>query len=104
SNDAVLVFSVGGGSREHNVSMNVVHALDVAHTIGAPLFAIVGRADGAAAQIADICIVLDPPPERRTPHVEEFQAILWHLLVPHPALAKQSGKWETVDDLIAPAS
>jgi D-sedoheptulose 7-phosphate isomerase len=70
--------------------------------VGASVFAVVGRADGAAAAIADICIVVDPPPERRTPHVEEFQAIAWHLLVSHPALAKQSGRWEAVEQLMAP--
>jgi D-sedoheptulose 7-phosphate isomerase len=104
SSDAVLVFSVGGGSKEHNVSLNVVRALDLAHEVGAPVFAVVGRADGAAAEIAEVCIVLDPPPARRTPHVEEFQTIVWHLLVSHPALARQAGRWETVEELTAPAS
>jgi D-sedoheptulose 7-phosphate isomerase len=102
SSDAVLVFSVGGGNREQNVSMNVVRALELARTVGASVFAVVGRADGAAADVADICIVVDPPPERRTPHVEEFQAIAWHLLVSHPALAKQTGHWEAVEQLMAP--
>jgi D-sedoheptulose 7-phosphate isomerase len=101
--DAVLVFSVGGGSREHNVSLNLVHALELAHDVGAPVFAVVGRPDGTAAQLADVCVVLDPPAERRTPHVEEFQAIAWHLLVSHPALARQAGRWETVERVSAPA-
>jgi D-sedoheptulose 7-phosphate isomerase len=102
--DAVLVFSVGGGSREHNVSMNLVHALEFARRVGASVFGIVGRADGAAAELADVCIVISPPPARRTPHVEEFQAIVWHLLVSHPALAQQEGHWESVERLTTPAS
>jgi D-sedoheptulose 7-phosphate isomerase len=102
SDDAVLVFSVGGGNREHNVSMNLVRALEHAQAVGAPIFGVVGRADGAAAELGEVCIVLSPPPERRTPHVEEFQAVLWHLLVSHPALATQGGRWETVERVSTP--
>jgi D-sedoheptulose 7-phosphate isomerase len=97
SADAILVFSVGGGSRAHNVSVNLVRAIELAREVGAGVFAVVGRADGAAAEAADVCIVIDAPPERRTPHVEEFQAIVWHLLVSHPALVKAPGKWESVE-------
>lgn len=104
SGDAVLAFSVGGGNREHNVSMNLVHALEFARSAGAPVFAVVGRGDGTAAELADICIVVSPPAARRTPHVEEFQAIVWHLLVSHPALAQQEGHWETVEQMTTPAS
>jgi len=94
--DGVLVFSVGGGSREHNVSMNLVHALELASRTGSSIYAIVGASDGSAAQLADVAIVVPAPPERRTPHVESFQAVLWHLLVSHPALQAQAAKWEAV--------
>jgi D-sedoheptulose 7-phosphate isomerase len=97
SRDAILVFSVGGGSRAHNVSVNLVRAIELAQDVAARIFAVVGRADGAAAEAADVCIVIDAPPERRTPHVEEFQAIVWHLLVSHPALVQAAGKWESVE-------
>jgi D-sedoheptulose 7-phosphate isomerase len=97
SRDAILVFSVGGGSRVHNVSVNLVRAIELAREVGAGVFGVVGRADGAAAELADVCIVVDAPSERRTPHVEEFQAIVWHLLVSHPALVTASGKWESVE-------
>ena len=97
SQDAILVFSVGGGSRTHNVSVNLVRAIELARDVGARVFGIVGRADGATAEAADVCIVVDAPPERRTPHVEEFQAIVWHLLVSHPALLTAAGKWESVE-------
>ena len=97
SQDAILVFSVGGGSRAHNVSVNLVRAIELAREVGARVFGVVGRADGATAEAADVCIVVDAPPERRTPHVEEFQAIVWHLLVSHPALLTAAGKWESVE-------
>ena len=103
SRDAILIFSVGGGSRTHNVSVNLVRAIQLARDVGARVFGVVGRADGAAAQEADHCIVIDAPPDRRTPHVEEFQAIVWHLLVSHPELVTAPGKWESVDSAIAGA-
>ena len=94
--DALLVFSVGGGSREHNVSMNIVNALEYGKEAGAKIYGIVGSPDGTTAQLADVAIVVNAPNDRRTPHVESFQAILWHLLVSHPALAAQDGKWESL--------
>jgi D-sedoheptulose 7-phosphate isomerase len=97
SQDAILVLSVGGGNRAHNVSVNLVRAIELAQEVGAKVFGIVGRADGATAEAADACIVVEAPPERRTPHVEEFQAIVWHLLVSHPALGTAPGKWEAVE-------
>ncbi|MCW3001222.1 MAG: sugar isomerase family protein [Conexibacter sp.] len=95
--DGMLVFSVGGGSREHNISMNLVQAMELATEVGAPIYAIIGKADGHAAQAAEVAIVVPSPPARRTPHVESFQAILWHLLVSHPAVEAQPGKWEEVE-------
>ena len=95
--DAILVFSVGGGNRAHNVSVNLVRAIELAREVGARVFGVVGRADGATAEAADVCIVVEAPAARRTPHVEEFQAIVWHLLVSHPALVKAPGKWESVE-------
>src|SRR5262249_59435824 len=94
--DGVLVFSVGGGSREHNVSMNLVHAVELAKEVGASVYGIVGKPDGTTAELADVAIVIPCPPQRRTPHVESFQAVVWHLLVSHPALAAQEGKWEAL--------
>lgn len=103
ANDALLVFSVGGGSKEHNISMNLVQAMDLAVEVGAPIFAIVGKADGHAAQVADVAIVVSCAAARRTPHVESFQAVLWHLVVSHPAVEAQPGKWEEVEGVGAPA-
>ncbi len=96
--DGLLVFSVGGGSREHGISLNLVHAVELAHEVGARVLALVGRSEGVAAQLADAAIVISAPAERLTPHVEGFQAVLWHLLVSHPSLATSPGKWESVAD------
>ncbi len=95
--DGVLVFSVGGGSREKNVSVNIVRALETAAAAGARIFGIVGRNGGFTRQVAEECIVIPAlAPERITPHTEGLCAVLWHLLVSHPALQRVATKWETV--------
>jgi len=96
--DALFVFSVGGGSREHQISMNIVRAVELANSVGADIFGIVGKPDGTTAQLATVAIVVDAPPERFTPHVEGFQAVIWHLLVSHPSVAAKIGKWESVTE------
>jgi D-sedoheptulose 7-phosphate isomerase len=94
--DALLVFSVGGGSREHNVSINLVNAIELAHDLGAPVYGIVGSPDGTLAQLADVAIVVAAPPDLKTPLVESFQAVVWHALVSHPELAARQGHWESI--------
>jgi D-sedoheptulose 7-phosphate isomerase len=97
--DALLVFSVGGGSREANISMNIVNAVELAVEVGADVFGVVGRSEGATARAATAVVVVPAPAARLTPHVEAFQAVVWHLLVSHPALAAQAGKWESVTNV-----
>lgn len=95
--DALLVFSVGGGSVEKNVSANLVTALQYGKEIGASLAAIVGREDGFAARTADVAVVVPlVNPAHRTPHTEAFQAVIWHLLVSHPLLKRAETKWESI--------
>lgn len=95
--DALLVFSVGGGSREKNVSTNLVRALDLAREVGARSFGIVGRDGGYTKEVADACVVIPTVAEPRiTPHTEGFCAVIWHLLVSHPKLSKKATKWESV--------
>jgi D-sedoheptulose 7-phosphate isomerase len=94
--DALLVFSVGGGSREHNVSTNLVGAMEAAHRIGAAIFGVVGAPGGTLSELADVAILIDPPAGLRTPLVESFQAVIWHALVSHPQLALQQGHWESL--------
>lgn len=94
--DALLVLSVGGGSREHNVSTNLVHAMEAANSVGASIYGVVGAPGGALAELADVAILIDPPPELRTPLVESLQAVVWHALVSHPELAVKQGHWESL--------
>jgi len=93
-NDAVLVFSVGGGNEEHNVSMNLVEALKEAKERRLSIYGIVGRDGGYTAQVADVAIVVPTIDSTLvTPHAEAFQAIVWHCLVSHPELQTCKTKW-----------
>jgi D-sedoheptulose 7-phosphate isomerase len=95
--DSILVFSVGGGNLEKNVSPNLVEALKYAKTIGSKVAGVVGRDGGYTAQVADACVVVPTVnPENVTPHTEAFQAVVWHLLVTHPKLKQAQTKWESV--------
>jgi D-sedoheptulose 7-phosphate isomerase len=95
--DGVLVFSVGGGNREKNVSVNIVKALETASKAGARIFGIVGRDGGFTRQIASACVVIPiSSPERVTPHTEGLCAVVWHLLVSHPLLQREPTKWESI--------
>ncbi|MGD0872783.1 MAG: SIS domain-containing protein [Bryobacteraceae bacterium] len=95
--DAVLVFSVGGGNLEKNVSPNLVKALQYAKSVGARILGIVGRDGGFTAQAADACVIVPTVnPLHTTPHAEAFQAVVWHLLVSHPDVKQAETKWESV--------
>jgi len=94
--DAVLVFSVGGGDMERNVSPNLVAALKLAKAVGAKIIGVVGRDGGYTAKVADACVLIPVVnPVHVTPHSEAFQAVVWHLLVSHPAVKVEQTKWES---------
>ncbi len=95
-NDALLVFSVGGGNLEKNVSPNLVSALQLAKEVGATVVGIVGRDGGYTAKVANACVIVPTVnPGNVTPHSEAFQAVLLHLFVSHPSLKLQQTKWES---------
>jgi len=94
--DGLLVFSVGGGSRERGVSVNLVNAIERARELGASIFGVVGAPGGTLAELADVAILIEPPASLRTPLVEAFQAVVWHALVSHPELAVKQGHWESL--------
>jgi len=95
--DMLFIFSVGGGNLEKNVSPNLVAALQYAKQIGTQVIGIVGRDGGYTAKVADSCVIIPTVnPETVTPHAEAFQAVIWHLMVSHPALKKAATKWESV--------
>jgi D-sedoheptulose 7-phosphate isomerase len=94
--DGVVVFSVGGGNLEKNISPNLVTALQYAKSVGAKIAGIVGRDGGYTAKVADACVIIPTVnPETVTPHSEAFQAVVWHLLVSHPKLKVNQTKWES---------
>src|SRR5207253_7257069 len=94
--DMVFVLSVGGGNLERNISPNLVSALQYAKEVGATILGIVGRDGGYTARVADACVVVPTVnPDTVTPHTEAFQAVVWHLLVSHPALKAKQTKWES---------
>jgi D-sedoheptulose 7-phosphate isomerase len=92
--DMLLIFSVGGGNLEKQVSTNLIGAIQYAKVVGAAVAGIVGRDGGYTAQSADACVVVPTVnPAHVTPHAEAFQAVIWHLLVTHPALKINATKW-----------
>jgi D-sedoheptulose 7-phosphate isomerase len=95
--DAVLVFSVGGGSQDKQVSTNLIQALRLAQVRGARILGIVGRDGGFTAEVADAAIVIPTVNAATvTPHTESMQAVVWHLLVSHPDLKAHEMKWESL--------
>jgi D-sedoheptulose 7-phosphate isomerase len=95
--DMLLIYSVGGGDVEKNVSPNLVVALQLAKKIGATVGGIVGRDGGYTAKVADACVIVPTVnPAHVTPHTEAFQGVVWHLIVSHPKLKAAGTKWEGI--------
>lgn len=96
--DLVFVFSVGGGNLESGVSTPIVRALEHARSVGARIVGVVGRDGGYTARVADACVVVPTvDADLITAYTESFQAIVWHLLVSHPSLSPERGKWESIE-------
>tara|TARA_B100001027_G_scaffold216768_1_gene194200 strand:- start:2681 stop:3277 length:597 start_codon:yes stop_codon:yes gene_type:complete len=95
-NDALMVFSVGGGSKEKNISVNLVNCIELAREKGSLIMGIVGRDGGYTKESSDLVVVV-PTMDKSlvTPHTEGWQAVLWHLLVSHPKVAENEMKWES---------
>lgn len=97
SKDAVFIFSVGGGSKEKNISANLVFALDYAKKVGTKILGVVGRDGGYTAKVADACVIIPPlNPLTVTPQAESFQAVVWHMIVSDPRIMMMANKWESV--------
>ncbi len=95
--DVVLVFSVGGGNKEKNISANIVYALEYAKQQGAKIMGVVGRDGGYTATVADACVIVPTiNPDTITPHAESFQGLIWHLIVSDPRMMQIQNKWESV--------
>jgi len=98
ANDAILIFSVGGGDAARNVSPNVVRAIDEARRRRMKIFGVVGRDGGHTKRFGDeVVVVRVSDPRLVTPLTEAFQAVVWHALVSHPGLQQQETKWESLE-------
>ena len=94
--DCLIDYSVGGGSEEKNISMNLVNAVRLAREVGARVVGVVGRDGGFTAKVADACVVVPTvDADLVTAHTEAFQAVVWHMLVSHPAIQMSAMKWES---------
>jgi D-sedoheptulose 7-phosphate isomerase len=97
ADDLLFVFSVGGGDSARNISPNLVRCLELAQEVGASICGVVGRDGGETARVSDACVIVPVVNAANvTPHTEAFQAVIWHLLVSHPALQTEQAKWESV--------
>ncbi len=96
ANDALFVFSVGGGNKDKNISINLVQCIEFANQLGSVTMGVVGKDGGFSKQSSDLVLVIPTIDEKLiTPHTEAFQAVIWHLLVSHPLLLKNQMKWES---------
>ena len=97
SNDALFVFSVGGGNKEKNISVNLVECMNLANDMGSIIFGIVGKDGGFTRESSELVVVI-PTIENNliTPHTEGWQAVVWHLLVSHPLVLENQMKWESI--------
>ena len=97
NNDLLFIFSVGGGSKEKNISTNLVEAINYGEKVGSKLIGVVGRDGGYTNKKADCCIFIPTVNEKNiTVHTEALQAVVWHLIVSHPKLKTNETKWESV--------
>ena len=93
-NDAIMVFSVGGGNDQKKVSVNLIKAIKYAKKNKAKTLSIVGKDDGYAFNNTDCAILVSPTDATLvTPISEAMQVVVWHLLVSHPDLKSNPTKW-----------
>jgi D-sedoheptulose 7-phosphate isomerase len=91
--DAILVFSVSGGNEQRPASVNLVEAVRLARKVGAKVYAILGEDGGYTGKVADACVMVPVSDTSMSiPQVEGFQALLWHLIVTHPALVADAAE------------
>jgi D-sedoheptulose 7-phosphate isomerase len=96
SSDGIFVFSVGGGSKDKNISVNLVNCISLANDLGSSVMGVVGRDGGYTKQSSNLTMVIPTLDEGLvTPHTEGWQAVLWHLLISHPKVGINETKWES---------
>ena len=93
-NDALFIFSVGGGDLKRKISINIIEAIKLGKKIGCRIFSLTGPIGGYAKKNSHICLRIPVQDKKNiTPLTESFQSIIWHLLVSHPKLKKNKTKW-----------
>jgi len=93
-NDAIFIFSVGGGSIKKKISMNIVNAIKFAKKKKIKIYGIVGPNGGYAYKSSNLVLKINIDSQSLvTPISESFQSILWHLIVSHPLLQINKTKW-----------
>lgn len=94
SKDMIFIFSVGGGSIEKKISMNIVKAVDYAIEIGAKIGGVLGRDGGYVFSKSKNCVLIPVSNENNvTPISESFQSLIWHLIISSPQIKKNKTKW-----------
>ena len=93
--DLIFIYSVGGGNKRYNVSVNLINAIDYALKKKCDIASIIGKKDGYAAKKSKYLILLPQIKTKNfvTPFAESYQSIIWHLIVTHPKIQKNKTKW-----------
>ena len=97
--DLLFIFSVGGGNLKKNVSINLVNAIKYGKKVKSKITGIIGRDGGFTKKNSNTCILV-PTVDKKliTPSAESMQAVIWHLIVSHPKLLKNTTKWESIQN------
>ena len=92
--DMLLFFSVGGGSLDRKVSVNLIKAAKYGKIKKSNIASIIGRKQGYLKKISNACCVIPTVNKSSiTPHTETYQVFIWHMLVSHPKLQVKKTVW-----------
>lgn len=93
-NDAIFIFSVGGGNLKKKVSVNLIEAIKFAKKKRAKIFSITAKSNGYSNKNSNISILVNVKNKKFvTPISESVQAYIWHLIVSSKELAENKTKW-----------
>ena len=93
-NDMLLFFSVGGGSLERKISVNLINAAKYGKKKRSKIASVIGRKQGYLKKVSNACCVVPTVNKYSiTPHTETYQVFVWHMLVSHPKLQIKKTVW-----------
>ena len=97
NDDALFIFSVGGGDLKNKISVNLIQAIQLAKKKKTTIIGVTGPNGGYTKKNANFCLLVPVLNKKNlTAITESFQSIIWHMLVSHPDLKKNLMKWESV--------